>query len=343
MLVMSEVLFQLHGVSRTAADINYDVLRWQARQTQRPFFAFVNYYDAHFPYELPETRFDAFATIPPSQRQAFLDEWRNHWEWSTANPVERQFAVDRYDALIRYTDYYLGRLLDELDRRGALDNTIVVVTNDHGEHFGEHDQWGHGGQSMYRELIEAPLFVMHRGQLPAGRVVDAPVNTLELAATVCDLAGIPAPATFRGKTLRRHWESTSPTDRDEEVIVSDAQLSPTDESVAVRSLIANGFHYIYDTGERRELLFRTLADPLEKQDQKDTPEGQRELAFFRQQYQSIWQSVPSPKTQNAARPAPPALSQFGGRPQCRCAVYESPLRHQLAHWLSFLRPRSART
>ena len=79
-----------------------------------------------------------------------------------------QMAIDIYDDCIAYLDRRLGLLLDELGRRGALDDTVVIVTSDHGEHLGDHLLFFHGC-SLYRQLVEVPLVVAGPIRVPAGR------------------------------------------------------------------------------------------------------------------------------------------------------------------------------
>src|SRR4051812_12619024 len=103
-----------------------------------------------------------------------------------------QMANDLYDDSIAYLDRRLGALLDELGRRGVLDDTIVVVTSDHGEHLGDHLLFFHGC-SLYRQAVEVPLVIVDPGTTPAGRVVDSPVSLRDLPATVVGLLGLAQP------------------------------------------------------------------------------------------------------------------------------------------------------
>jgi arylsulfatase A-like enzyme len=107
-------------------------------------------------------------------------------------------------APLAYLDSRLGALLAELDRRGLLANTIVIVTADHGEEFGEHGVFYHGN-SLYQSVARVPLIISWNGHLPAGRTVDAPVSLRDLAATVMDLTGEDSTQPFPGRSLERFW------------------------------------------------------------------------------------------------------------------------------------------
>ena len=99
--------------------------------------------------------------------------------------------MEQYDGALAYLDDQIGKLIEELDRRHLLDHTIVLLTADHGEEFGEHGLFDHGN-SLYRPSVQVPLLVVYRGVAPAGRQVEQPVTLRDVAATLADLAGLPA-------------------------------------------------------------------------------------------------------------------------------------------------------
>ena len=100
----------------------------------------------------------------------------------------------------------LGRLFDELERRGVLENTLVIVTSDHGEELGEHGLFGHG-RSLYRPELHVPLLIVRPGRVAAGRVVAEPVSLRDLPATVVDLLGLADGSPFPGGSLARSGAS----------------------------------------------------------------------------------------------------------------------------------------
>jgi arylsulfatase A-like enzyme len=130
--------------------------------------------------------------------------------------------MDAYDGAIAYLDAELGALFDSLERRGVLRNTIVVITSDHGEEFGEHGLLGHGN-SLYWPSLAVPLIVIAPGQTPAGVIVREPVTTRDVAASVADLTGIGV--TFPGRSLARHWVGSDVTGGDVAAGAPDTLLS----------------------------------------------------------------------------------------------------------------------
>ena len=197
---------------KTAAQVNRDALAWLDGRPERdrPFFLFLNYIDAHGPYTVPDDFPRRFSTasrvdliranrrannkqLPDAERYAALD----------------RLGVDAYDDAIRYVDAQIGRLLAELERRGQRRDTWVVVTADHGEHFGEHGLYIHGN-SLYRPLVDVPLLVIPPDDGTPGRRVEAPVSLRNLPATVADLVGLADSSPFPGQSLRPHWDDSAP-------------------------------------------------------------------------------------------------------------------------------------
>ena len=102
----------------------------------------------------------------------------------------------------------MGELFGELERRGVLDHTLVIVTSDHGEGLGEHDLFFHG-ESLYRTEIRVPLLIVLPGQdRPA--IVSETVSLRDLPATIVDLAGQGTGAPFPGRSLARLWRDSRP-------------------------------------------------------------------------------------------------------------------------------------
>ena len=131
--------------------------------------------------------------------------------WNSADKAKLEYhdvrmAIDVYDDCIAYLDRRLGILLEELDRRGVLDDTLVIVTADHGEHLGDHLLFFHGC-SLYRQLVQVPLVIVDPKGVPANRVVAEPVSLRDVPATVVDLLGLGRDAPFPGRSLARFWSA----------------------------------------------------------------------------------------------------------------------------------------
>ena len=108
--------------------------------------------------------------------------------------------VDWYDGSIRGLDTEMGRLFERLKGLGLDDRTLVVFTADHGEEFLDHGRTFHG-QSVYGELTQVPLMMRWPGVLPAGRVVDEVVQTIDVMPTLLAISGLTAPPEIQGQSL----------------------------------------------------------------------------------------------------------------------------------------------
>jgi arylsulfatase A-like enzyme len=195
-----------------AAEVNRELLGWLSSRAEpeRPFFAFVNYFDAHYPYQLPPGRLHRFGAEPTSNYQRVLIE---HWwdlDKTAISPDGIAFAADAYDDCIADLDEQLGTLVDELDRRGFLEQTWLIIAADHGESFGEHPGvFIHGG-SLYDTELHVPLLFIPPGNRVAGTTIREPVSLRDLAATIVELTGTAAGAPFPGNSLTRFWNARPP-------------------------------------------------------------------------------------------------------------------------------------
>jgi arylsulfatase A-like enzyme len=176
------------------------VERWLRNAGPEPFFLFVHFFDVHYDYQPPppfDTMFDPDYTGSITGRN-FHENPRIR-PGMPARDLEHLFAL--YDGEIRFTDGYVGRVLDLLAELGRADDTIVVLTSDHGDEFLEHGDKGHH-RTLYEEMLNVPFIVSWPGGLPAGRVVSDPVSIVDIAPTVLDLAGLPVPPGVEGRSLR---------------------------------------------------------------------------------------------------------------------------------------------
>ncbi|MEO8636964.1 MAG: sulfatase [Gemmatimonadales bacterium] len=188
---------------RKAPAITDGFLAWSGSDTARPYFAFLNYYDAHHPY-LPPAPYDR--RFAPDSQRVFVP-----WDVDDAKikytPAMLAEARNAYDGAIGYLDEEMGRLFDSLATRGALDNTIVILTADHGEHLGEHGLTSHGN-SVYRPVLQVPLLIRYPARAPGGRRISAPVTLRDIGATALDLADIVPSQPWPGASLRATWDSS---------------------------------------------------------------------------------------------------------------------------------------
>jgi arylsulfatase len=152
--------------------MNRHVLAWLDANADRRFFLYVHTIDPHEPYD------------PPAE---YARDFEQDHGLPLFNERKRLVARDLYDGEVRYTDDGLGELVAGLRERGAWDETLFVLTSDHGEQFLEHGVLGHGFD-LYQEVVRVPLLARGPGVAPA-LVVEQPVAIVDLAASVLELAG----------------------------------------------------------------------------------------------------------------------------------------------------------
>ena len=173
----------------------------QPALAQAPFFAFFNYMDAHFPYIPPHPYDRLFPGKDPHATQTDLVAiQRSVGDHGGALPPSFVVhSVSQYDGGIAYIDSQIGQLVDWLKRQNLYDNTMIVVTADHGESFGEGRLFQHGN-SLYSNLLHVGLLVKYPHRAHTG-VVDTPVSLIDIFPTVMDVAGVDPPHGLQGQDL----------------------------------------------------------------------------------------------------------------------------------------------
>ena len=197
---------------RRAEEINdraVDLMDREKAQKRR-FFLFLNYMDAHSPY-LPPTQFGrlypgADAALPSWYLDGITKAVVTHQRQMSDR--ERRFFMSQYDAGIAYMDWSLGRLVDRLKQAGLYENTLLIITSDHGEAFGERDLMGHA-LSVYQDETHVPLLIKYPRQT-AHVLIDDPVSLIALLPTILQVLGYEAPKGLQGRSLLQPVSGPTP-------------------------------------------------------------------------------------------------------------------------------------
>ncbi len=192
-------------VIRDGDEVTDAVLGWLGarKQDPRPFFAMVHYFDPHWPYDPPERLVEMF---DPDYRGeatgsiADLREAREKLRRSGKPGVLSRHLHARHLGEIRFMDEQFGRLMAGLREHGIDENTVVVLTADHGETFWEHEDYFDHGNSVYESNVRIPLIVAGPG-IASGRVVPESYSSIDLAPTLLGYAAIDVPAPFEGESF----------------------------------------------------------------------------------------------------------------------------------------------
>jgi arylsulfatase A-like enzyme len=202
--------------------------------------------------------------------------------------LPRQFLkrlTTRYDGGIAYLDFQIDSLLTILEQRGVLNHTIVVITSDHGEHFGEHGLIQHGN-SLFLPVLNVPLVIYYPAGVPLGVKVQEPASLRDLAVTVLDLAGIQGSG-MPGRSLMEWVRPTRDSTRSDTLYsaVDYHRLLPKWPPSPVmkgnmRSIVLDSLHYIKN-GDGTEELYHLGRDSRETVNLATLPQYASELARHR--------------------------------------------------------------
>jgi arylsulfatase A-like enzyme len=178
------------GAKETVAAVEHWLdLDWNKKN---PFFLFVHFMEPHTPYGVPDQYARNFLPSDVSLTEAKkVNQDPEMYVCGKLKMTNRDFRIlnDLYDNDIRYLDDQIGALLENFRKRNLLDRTLIIFTADHGEHFGEHGLMSHE-LSVYEDLIHVPLILGYRSRLPKGERVAQINQTIDIAPTILELAGL---------------------------------------------------------------------------------------------------------------------------------------------------------
>ncbi len=194
----SDLLLHLLGAKlaqKTGGDVAGTSREWFEKNGQKRFSAMVHLYSTHTPYDPPPEFKNLY--VDPNYEGPFTTFYAYHREAIERgdvkpSPADVRQIKDLYFAGVTQADAAIGAILAELERQGTLDDTLVIVTSDHGESLGELGLWEHN--HMVNTNLRIPLVMRLPRGLPAGTRVSAIVDEIDVFPTVCDLMGLELPA-----------------------------------------------------------------------------------------------------------------------------------------------------
>jgi arylsulfatase A-like enzyme len=171
-----------------------------AKDDYNPFFLWLHYMDIHEPY-VPERQFiDIVNPSLTTTRQEMEDLFENVLlKRDTSDAQAIALMKQLYDVHVREEDGYVEVFFDTLESLNVLQDSVVIITVDHGDEFDDHGGLSHDDK-MYRELIDIPLFI-YDPQLQAGQICDTLVSTIDIPPTVLHLLGLDPVPSFQGRSL----------------------------------------------------------------------------------------------------------------------------------------------
>jgi arylsulfatase A-like enzyme len=277
--------FSQEDMSRKGSEVTQRAVRWiQKQQSQsKSYFAFVHYFDAHFPYTPPapwDTKYDADYTGTIDGTDRVLAPYRDGQKKPSARDVEHVLAL--YDGEISALDATIAPLLSVLDK-----NTVVAVTSDHGESF-EHGYYFNHRAGLWDSVMHIPLIIRAPGISPK-TVVDRQVGLIDLTPTLLSLAGLRSDTRMQGTSIfaaKQH----------------DLYFAHTDPWMSEPQFAARTLNWKWIAQERGDLVYRIGSDPLEEKQQEAIP---AELKEAKSEAASLLESL------SAHQETPPRPRQIG--------------------------------
>ncbi len=279
-------------IGRNAEETNASVYQWLEKHGEAPFFLFIHYFDVHsdwnrLPYESSPPFIRMFSSgysgdFKGGEAGVYASRYllKVNRERIRLDPDDRNYIMDLYDEGIAFADFHISAFLKNLKQVGLLDDSLIIITADHGEEFQEHGQFLH--EQAYEELIHVPLiirmpnaenpinrnlgerllslFKKRKKVFPANRIKTL-VQNIDIMPTVLDVAGIDKPPYVRGRSLLKMINGMSA----ESTYIFSRNTSGT--QYAVRK---DAWKLFFFPAENKTALFNIVADPAETNDLSGT-------------------------------------------------------------------------
>ena len=250
-------------------------IEWLREYGKEPFFLFLHYFDPHHDYlGHPEFPFGDpnEGWVDSTMRFEELKEKRHE-----LGPEDVEYLVSLYDSEIAFTDHHVARVLDELERLGLAETTLVVLASDHGEGFMDHDWLGHT-RGLYEELVRVPLVLRNPRMPDLPHVFEPTVEMIDLLPTILDMLGIGGEKAdidgssfvraLRGRVEPRS-EAFSEVCFHPLAFPEDMQIRP---GVNFRSVREGGWKLIHAVARDEVEFYDLTTDPFERTNLADSPE-----------------------------------------------------------------------
>jgi arylsulfatase A-like enzyme len=265
------------SIARSGPIAKRAALRWlQTLDRSRPYFVFLNYMEAHPPYR-PSLAARQRLMSPDQAKDSYraTGSWEATWEYTFGlrelPPEQIQAKGATYDATLTELDELFYDLLQSLEAGGYLENTVVVLTADHGEQLGEHHMFDHQ-YSLFDTVLRVPLVISDPSRFEPGRD-PRPVSNLDLFPTLLEIADLPIPAGTRGVSLLRPREQRVRIAEEPALTTIGIDLvrkrhrdwDPTSYQRRLRALVDARHKYIW-ASDGRHSLFDLASDPGEELD-----------------------------------------------------------------------------
>jgi len=243
---------------RRGADVSHAAIDW-LEGVRAPFFLWVHYFDPHGPYDPPPPYdSDYYKGDPRNSKHTSMDGISVVYYQNLDGITDIRYPLAQYKGEVTYTDNAIGQLLEAADRRGLRDNTLVLMTADHGESLGENNYYFDHGETLHDTSMRVPL-IIRAPWLEGTRVVEGPVSLVDVYPTVLELLDIEAPAGIQGQSVADYLVEGSVPDRE---LFMETMLPMTSKRSAIFGIQTE--HWKLTLRQNRVKLFHRLSDPGEQ-------------------------------------------------------------------------------
>ena len=270
-------IIRLRGRDSWGYTITNEVMKWIKHNSNTPYFLFVHYGELHLPYHIPAPYNSMFLPqdIPYKRAKKVNQNVKLFYAGlSKMSKIDFKISKDLYDGALVYLDNIIGEFYKFLKNNHLLDNTILIITSDHGESLGDHNHLDHY-YVLYDTLLKVPLILRFPKLLPKGLLIDRQVQTLDIFPTILkildiknedlnDIQGYPLPPlgdTFHPFTIAERFKDIKGLKESfPNVDLSHLKKFEDDRKTAIRT---ERYKLIYSQNGDSE-LFDIINDPKEE-------------------------------------------------------------------------------
>lgn len=255
--------------------------RWVKYNKEKPFMLWLDYFDPHEPWDPPEP----YASMYNPGYTGPLMPMPKGGKITDISEAELNHILAQYKGNITQVDVEFGKLMEMLDRFGVAENTLVILTSDHGEPFGDHGTMRKSGVPVYEELARIPLIMRKPGQIPENARIDALVQDVDIAPTILELAGTRFPKSINGSSL-------VPLLKGEQASIRKYAFNGAFQLRS--SILDKRWKLIDNQGEKKNELYDLDSDPKEKKNLWDAePERVEKMHYDLWKFRTMWSGLGS--------------------------------------------------
>lgn len=260
--VLKSVFPRSFRITASTAELTSIATDWLNENHAQDFFLWLHYFDPHHPYA-PPPQYLPDVKPPPGMGTSFFEFGEVRAGVVYPSEEERDWIRTLYESELLYVDHNVGKVIGTLERLGIYDESLIILTSDHGEEFWEHGSIEHG-HTLYNELLNVPLIVKlpHTAQSGNGTIkqIDTAVTTQSLMPTILDLCQIDYDDdNVTVSSLTSLWRTGSQAYEEQPILSSG--LKYYEDRISV---IFDDFKYIRSLDSNNEELYDLVNDPLEK-------------------------------------------------------------------------------